>query len=70
MSVAVQTAPLIPDVKVDLDEYDEEQVRLMEERCILVTPEDKAYGEDSKKTCRCSLYSTFLSCINWMRPCS
>jgi len=23
----------------------------MEERCILVTPEDVAYGEDSKKTC-------------------
>jgi isopentenyl-diphosphate delta-isomerase len=31
--------------------YDEEQVRLMEERCILVTPQDKAYGEGSKKTC-------------------
>jgi len=24
----------------------------MEERCILVTPEDVAYGEDSKKTCK------------------
>lgn len=36
---------------VNLDSYDEEQVRLMEERCILVTPEDVAYGEDSKKTC-------------------
>jgi isopentenyl-diphosphate delta-isomerase len=36
---------------VDLDSYDEEQVRLMEERCILITPNDEAYGEDSKKTC-------------------
>lgn len=36
---------------VSLDEYDEEQVRLMEERCILVTPEDEAYGEGSKKEC-------------------
>ena len=35
----------------NLNEYDEEQARLMEERCILVTPEDVAYGEDSKKTC-------------------
>jgi hypothetical protein len=33
-------------------EYDEEQARLMEERCILVNPEDVAYGEDSKKTCQ------------------
>lgn len=36
----------------NLNEYDEEQARLMEERCILVTPEDVAYGEDSKKTCK------------------
>lgn len=36
---------------VNLSDYDEEQARLMEERCILVTPEDVAYGEDSKKTC-------------------
>jgi len=36
---------------VDLDAYDEEQVRLMEERCILVSPQDVAYGEESKKTC-------------------
>jgi hypothetical protein len=35
-----------------LSEYDDEQVRLMEERCILVTPDDVAYGEDSKKTCK------------------
>jgi isopentenyl-diphosphate delta-isomerase len=35
----------------NLSDYDEEQARLMEERCILVTPEDVAYGEDSKKTC-------------------
>jgi len=36
---------------VDLDAYDEEQVRLMEERCILIDDQDRAYGEDSKKTC-------------------
>lgn len=37
---------------VNLSDYDEEQARLMEERCILVSPEDVAYGEDSKKTCQ------------------
>jgi isopentenyl-diphosphate delta-isomerase len=36
---------------VSLDGYDEEQVRLMEERCILVDENDKAYGEGSKKQC-------------------
>jgi isopentenyl-diphosphate delta-isomerase len=36
---------------ISLDTYDEEQVRLMDERCILVTPQDEAYGEGSKKTC-------------------
>jgi isopentenyl-diphosphate delta-isomerase len=38
---------------VSLDGYDEEQVRLMEERCILVDENDKAYGEGSKKQCEC-----------------
>lgn len=38
---------------VTLDGYDEEQVRLMEERCILVDENDKAYGEGSKKQCEC-----------------
>lgn len=49
----VQTAVALdpPKPDVSLDSYDEEQVRLMEERCILVDEKDKAYGEDSKKTC-------------------
>ncbi|KAL7410445.1 isopentenyl diphosphate isomerase [Mrakia frigida] len=51
MSAPSSTAPTATKESVDLEEYDEEQVRLMEERCILVTPEDVAYGEDSKKTC-------------------
>jgi isopentenyl-diphosphate delta-isomerase len=45
-NTAPQAAP------VDLGAYDDEQVRLMEERCILVTPADEAYGDDSKKTCK------------------
>ncbi|KAK4511709.1 mitogen activated protein kinase [Mucor velutinosus] len=35
----------------DLKEYDEEQVRLMEEMCIVVDENDKRVGADSKKTC-------------------
>ena len=49
--------PVSRPPSIDLRSYDEEQVRLMEERCILITPEDQAYGEDSKKTCP----PTFLS---------
>ncbi|OCF60569.1 isopentenyl-diphosphate Delta-isomerase [Kwoniella mangroviensis CBS 10435] len=55
MTTAVtETIPLsLPSTTntISLDTYDEEQVRLMEERCILVDGNDKAYGEDSKKTC-------------------
>ncbi|WVQ99339.1 isopentenyl-diphosphate Delta-isomerase [Kwoniella sp. CBS 9459] len=55
MATATETVTSVPGPTgtstISLDTYDEEQVRLMEERCILVTPEDKAYGEDSKKTC-------------------
>ena len=40
---------LIPSV--NLDAYDDEQVRLMEERCILIDEKDEAYGEGSKKNC-------------------
>ncbi|KAJ2337565.1 isopentenyl-diphosphate delta-isomerase idi1, partial [Coemansia sp. RSA 2681] len=36
---------------VDFSGYDEEQVRLMGEMCILVDRDDKAIGAASKKTC-------------------
>ncbi|CAO3687850.1 unnamed protein product [Umbelopsis vinacea] len=35
----------------DLDNYDEEQVRLMEEMCIVIDKDDNRIGADSKKTC-------------------
>ncbi|SAM05040.1 hypothetical protein [Absidia glauca] len=35
----------------DLQEYDEEQVRLMEEMCIVINENDKRIGAESKKTC-------------------
>ena len=36
---------------IDLSEYDPEQSRLMDERCILVDEEDNALGAADKKTC-------------------
>ncbi|PWA03794.1 hypothetical protein BB558_000055 [Smittium angustum] len=39
------------DSNTSLDGYDEEQIRLMEERCILVDTEDKNIGSDTKKNC-------------------
>ncbi|KAG1644566.1 hypothetical protein G6F44_002713 [Rhizopus delemar] len=35
----------------DLKEYDQEQVRLMEEMCIVIDENDNRIGADSKKTC-------------------
>lgn len=45
-----------------LDAYDEEQVRLMEERCILVNEKDEAYGEGSKKECELPRLLRSLDC--------
>ena len=36
---------------IDLSAYDPEQSKLMDERCILVDAQDKAYGAGDKKTC-------------------
>lgn len=36
----------------DLKDYDEEQVRLMEEMCIVVDENDNQIGAESKKTCK------------------
>ena len=36
---------------IDLSGYDAEQSRLMDERCILVDEQDRAYGAADKKTC-------------------
>lgn len=36
---------------IDLSSYDAEQSKLMEERCILVDPQDNAIGAADKKTC-------------------
>jgi isopentenyl-diphosphate delta-isomerase len=39
----------------DLQEYDEEQVRLMEEMCIVINENDKQIGAESKKTCKAGI---------------
>lgn len=56
------SAPSAGPAAPDLDAYDEEQVRLMEERCILVNEQDEAYGEDSKKTCKLTSFVTIGAC--------
>ena len=42
---------------VDLSNYDPEQSRLMDERCILVDEQDNAIGAMDKKTCKWRLFS-------------
>ncbi|KAG0292645.1 isopentenyl-diphosphate delta-isomerase idi1 [Linnemannia gamsii] len=52
--VAIPTpAPLTSTISadVDLSKYDDEQVKLMEEMCIVIDRDDKRIGADSKKTC-------------------
>ena len=50
---AVTVAKNIPTglATIDLSAYDPEQSKLMEERCILVDAQDRAYGAGDKKTC-------------------
>ena len=45
----------------ELDGYDEEQVRLMVEVCIVLDDDDKPIGSASKKTCTFSSHSTHIS---------
>ena len=42
---------------VDLAGYDEEQIRLMDEVCIVLDENDMPVGSASKKTCTCVLFS-------------
>ncbi|KAF0429917.1 Isopentenyl-diphosphate delta-isomerase [Gigaspora margarita] len=42
---------MLPNIDFSLNAYDNEQVRLMEEMCILVDEDDKKIGADSKKNC-------------------
>ncbi|KAF9586755.1 isopentenyl-diphosphate delta-isomerase idi1 [Lunasporangiospora selenospora] len=52
-TVTPTPAPLASTISadVDLSMYDDEQVKLMEEMCIVLDRDDKRIGADSKKTC-------------------
>jgi isopentenyl-diphosphate delta-isomerase len=55
---------LFPDIdtsSADLDGHDEEQIRLMDEVCIVLDENDKPIGNFSKKICEHSLkYATAI----------
>lgn len=63
-SVANPTpAPLTSTIALDVDlsSYDEEQVKLMEEMCIVIDNEDKRIGANTKKACMS---------LSYLRACS
>jgi hypothetical protein len=41
-----------PAAAVDLGQYDDEQVRLLEEMCIVIDKHDRKIGADTKKNCK------------------
>lgn len=55
VSPAIQAAQAAL-ASVDLSNYDPEQSRLMDERCILVDENDNAIGAVDKKTCNFSFF--------------
>ena len=44
----------VPTDEQDLQGYDEEQIRLMEEVCIVLDEDDVPIGSASKKVCKCA----------------
>jgi isopentenyl-diphosphate Delta-isomerase len=51
-ALVAKPAHLAHLASVDLSDYDPEQSRLMDERCILVDEQDRAWGAADKKTCK------------------
>jgi isopentenyl-diphosphate delta-isomerase len=60
---------LFPDIdtsSAELDGHDEEQIRLMDEVCIVLDENDKPIGNFSKKICKHSFLNVqwfYLSCL-------
>jgi len=50
----------------DLEGYDEEQIRLMDEVCIVLDEDDQPIGSASKKVCRSNSWKPFLSGRCWL----
>ena len=63
---AVAVAKNLPPelATIDLSAYDPEQSKLMEERCILVDAQDRAYGAGDKKTCTRQYFVGCWPCAN------
>lgn len=53
---------------VDLSNYDPEQSKLMDEKCILVDEDDNAIGAMDKKTCKQLLQPPFLKKLTTLCP--
>lgn len=49
------TSHRVPTSDQDLQGYDEEQIRLMEEVCIVLDENDVPIGSASKKVCTCNV---------------
>ena len=58
---------------VDFSKYDQEQVKFMEETCILLDENDKAIGQASKKACMYNIHAhlyiswIFLHFCGWLK---
>lgn len=50
------SAHKVPTNDADLEGYDEEQIRLMDEVCIVLDNDDNPIGSASKKVCRFSTH--------------
>lgn len=50
--INVPTTSPVPRADTDLEGYDEEQIRLMDEVCIVLDYEDNPIGTASKKVCQ------------------
>lgn len=62
---------LFPDIdtsSAELDGHDEEQIRLMDEVCIVLDENDKPIGNLSKKICECCLMETQWPFSDTCRP--
>ena len=59
MAATIAQSAQEPFATIDLSDYDAEQSRLMDERCIIVDEQDNAIGALDKKTCTC-FYCTLV----------
>ena len=69
VNVSLASSHRVSTTDVELQGYDEEQVRLMEEVCIVLDRDDRPIGSASKKVCMFSTcHSLNLSSLDTLRP--